>query len=156
MAGDRNNVPILFSKSQVKNNPKCFFCTALTVAVGLYRSGIRNVNRVSAGDEMTSILPPWARAISEAMYSRSIASDGIGSPALATDNSNLPSCAVARADRLFGRAVSHRIAKQVGAVLRDATAVAVDRPGQIEGCLDFSSGRAGAKFHDHLVENRLQ
>jgi hypothetical protein len=68
MAGDGNNVPILFSKSQVKNDPECFFCTALTVAIWVYGSGIRNVNRVSAGDEVTSIRPRWARAISEAMY----------------------------------------------------------------------------------------
>jgi hypothetical protein len=36
MAGDGNNVPILFSKSQVKNEAERFFCTALTEAVGLY------------------------------------------------------------------------------------------------------------------------
>jgi hypothetical protein len=29
-------------------------------------------------------------------------------------------------------------------------------PRQIEGCLDFSSGRANAKFRDYLVQNRLQ
>ena len=34
---------------------------------GLHRSGIRNVNRVSCTEEATSIFPPWARAISEAM-----------------------------------------------------------------------------------------
>jgi hypothetical protein len=36
MAGGGNNVPILFSKSQAKKEAECFFCTALTVAVGLY------------------------------------------------------------------------------------------------------------------------
>jgi hypothetical protein len=46
----------------------------------------------------------------------------------------------AHLDRSFSRAVGHRIAKQVGEQLRDAPAVTVDRPRQIEGCLDFSSG----------------
>jgi hypothetical protein len=41
MAGDGNNVPILFSKSQAENDPECFFCTALTVDSGLARIGDR-------------------------------------------------------------------------------------------------------------------
>jgi hypothetical protein len=32
MAGDGNDVPILFSKSQAENDPEYFFCT---VAIGL-------------------------------------------------------------------------------------------------------------------------
>ena len=34
---------------------------------GYYEAGIRNVNCVSAAVDVTSIAPPWARAISDAM-----------------------------------------------------------------------------------------
>src|SRR6267154_6752704 len=44
-----------------------------------------------------------------------------------------------------GRAVGYGIAEQIGKQLPDAAAIAVDRLRQIEPCLDFSPGRAGAK-----------
>ena len=55
MAGDGNNVPILFSKSQAENDPEFFFCTALTVDIGLARIGDQQLNLPSCGVARTRI-----------------------------------------------------------------------------------------------------
>ena len=134
-----------------------------------YRKGMRNVKRVSAGVDVTSSVPPCARAISrrdveaeaESLLVRphvaarerlEQAFERRGGNLVARIGDRQLERSVARSMRApvtgaSAVAVEQRIAEQVREQPRDAAAVAVDRRGQIERDVDRAfrmGGRSSA------------
>ena len=141
-------------------------------------SGIVKTNRVSSGVEVTSILPPCACAICEAICSPSprpwrlsrtsprkngsnslsMAAAGMGSPAFATQSLNNSPPSVFAPTRTgwsaapWVRALPIKFDSNCPIRVRSQLTGSVD----LEAGLDHAPGRSRSQFVDDLLEDRLQ
>jgi hypothetical protein len=160
MAGDRRNVPILFSWSQA---PALFpgrnffeiFAASLILKrhpepeSRLFRRRCHVDPSTMGARDFGGDIEPQSQALPGALLGQPI--ERLKQPVHRLRRDRLPGIGdrqleftVARGgahmDRPFGRAVSHRIAEQVGKQLCDAPAVAFDRLRQIEHLFDVPPG----------------